>query len=664
MQATPLNSRRAPYAALRSHRGRAALHAALAAAIAGIVPTTPLGAEPLSPRIANYRIDATYASDAHTVSGRETLTWRNTTREAAPDLYFHLYLNAFANSRSSFVRETGEVWVEWLRLHPHGWGYIAIQAIRIAGVDVTGRMQFVHPDDDNIDDRTVFRLPLDTPVPAGGRLEVAIDFVAKLPKIVARSGYAGPFAFVAQWFPKIGVREDGAWNCHQYHLTTEFFADFGVYDVTLTVPREGVVGATGTLHDERDNGDGTKTLHFVAEDVHDFAWTIDPRFRVLEESAGGTTIRLLLQPNHLDQADRHIKAAKAAIESYREWIGEYPYRQLTLVDPGPGGLFAGGMEYPMLITAGTTWWMPAGLRRPEVVTVHEFGHQYWYGMVASNEFEEAWLDEGINSYVEGRIMDEVYGAASYIDLLGVHGGSLALHRLQYLMAAQHDPMNRRAWQFLDRSSYASISYGKTALVLATLDGYLGAETLRTALAAYFERWRFRHPGGSDFLSTVSAAAGQDLSWYFDQVVSGTGRLDYAVTRVNAEEAHGFTGYPLVDGQVGDEVALQKPEEKRYRNEVVVERLGSVRMPVEVQIRFDDGNNQIEHWDGHDRWKRFEYMGSQRVEWAVVDPHGTMPLDMNHLNNSRMRAAGTRGLVRIAGRWGFWFQNLLYLLAGL
>jgi hypothetical protein len=624
----------------------------------------PAARQPLSPRIANYRIEARYDAAAHTITAHERLTWQNTSREATSDLSFHLYLNAFANNRSSFMREAGSQWVEWLRRHPNGWGNIAIQSIRIAGTELLSRLQFVHPDDDNIDDRTVVRLPLDTPVAAGRTVEVDIDFVAHLPRVIARSGYAGSFTFAGQWFPKLGVYEDGAWNCHQYHLTSEFFADFGVYDVTLTVPRNGVVGATGELRDEHDNGDGTTTLHFVAEDVHDFAWTMDPHFRAVTDDVGGTTVRLLIQPNHAWQAARHFDAAKAALTRYRAWFGDYPYKQLTIVDPGPGAYGAGGMEYPTLITVGTSAWMPERLRLPEFVTVHEIGHQYWYGMVASNEFEEPWLDEGVNSYVEGRIMDEAYGPGSYVNLFGLRIDSIPLHRLRYLAATQHDPMVRRAWNFLDRASYGAIAYSKTALMLDTLDRTIGDRALRRALAAYYARWRFRHPRGGDLLAAINEAAGQDLTWYFDQVVSGTGVLDYAVTRVAAEEAHDFAGHPVTITTVGEVVPLQRAEPRRYRNEVVVERLGSVIMPVDVQVVFEDGSAATEHWDGRDRWRRFEYTGAHRVEWAVVDPNGTMPLDIDRLNNSRMREGGTRGIVRLTARWGIWFQNLLSVVSGL
>jgi len=239
-----------------------------------------------------------------------------------------------------------------------------------------------------------------------------------------------------------------------------------------------------------------------------------------------------------------------------------------------------------------------------------------------------------------------------------------VRRLSYVLAAQHDPLIRRAWQFLDRTSYRASSYSKTALMLDTLDAYLGGDTLRQAFAAYYERWRFRHPEGSDLLAALSARAGQDLSWYFDQLVSGTGVLDYAVTRVDADKVHALVGYAFAGNEVREEVAPRNAEEQHYRSEVVVERLGSVVMPVEIQIVFEDGSLTAEQWDGRDRWKRYEYTGAQRVEWAVVDPRRTMPLDVNWLNNSRMRVAGTRGIVRIASRWGFWFQNLLSVLTGL
>ena len=450
------------------------------------------------------------------------MTWRNTTREPAVDLYFHLYLNAFANSQSSFVRGVGDAWVDWLQRHPNGWGYITVTAIRIGGTDVTPRMQFVHPDDDNLDDRTVFRLPLEKPLRPGATMEVEIEFAARLPKVFARAGYAGPFALVAQWFPKIGVYQDGAWNCHQYHSTTEFFADFGVYDVTLTVPRDGVVGATGVLREQHDNGDGTKTLHFVAEDVHDFAWTIDPRFHTVEDTVGGharAAARAAEPPRVKPRATS--TAARAALQHYDEWIGPYPYPQLTIVDPGPGGSRAGGMEYPTLITVGTTWWMPRGLRLPE------FGH-------GARVRPSVLVRHGRQQRVRGSLARRgrqlvrrrhaswttPSGPASYVDRAGacISTASRCSGCATSVGAARSDDCGTRG----SSSTVPATAPSRTARrrwcstpSIATL----GDERLRAALAVYFDRWRFRHPRGGDFVASVEQSVGEDLTWYFDQVVS-------------------------------------------------------------------------------------------------------------------------------------------------
>src|SRR3990167_5634768 len=199
-----------------------------------------------------------------------------------------------------------------------------------------------------------------------------------------------------------------------------------------------------------------------------------------------------------------------------------------------------------------------------------------------------------------------------------------------------------------------------ALALDALSGFVGDEILYHALRDYFGRWRFRHPRGEDFVQSIEESVGQDLDWFFEQVLSGSEVLDYAVTRVRAEQLHGSGGHRFTGREPEEEVTPPDSPERRYRREVIVERLGGIALPVDVEITFDDGSVSTEHWNGQERWKRFEYTGRERVEWAVVE---ALPLDVNVINNSRMRGAGTRGLVRVAGRWGFWFQNLMSMLTG-
>ena len=373
----------------------------------------------LSTRIVAYVIDAKLDAAKHQIDATETLTYLNLTGQPQQTFPFHLYLNAF-QPQSTFMTEVHRGGTRgsgpdqaWDPIH---FGSITVNKLESDGVDLTSKMEFIHPDDDNTADKTVFQVTLPKPIAPGATAKFTISFHDVLPEVVERTGYKHDFDMVGQWFPKVGVWWKNQWNCHQFHASTEFFADFGTFDVKLTVPKNEVVGAGGDLVSSSDNPDGTKTLTYHSEDVHDFSWAASPSFQEVNDtwtgSAGTVKIRILMSPGNMATAPRYMQVTKGSLELFDKWYGPYPYDRLTVIDPPHGGADAGGMEYPTLITAGTSWNMPHGALLPEIVTEHEFGHQYWYGMVATNEFEEAWLDEGINSYTEAKVMDALYGKDS------------------------------------------------------------------------------------------------------------------------------------------------------------------------------------------------------------------------------------------------------------
>jgi len=285
---------------------------------------SPQAAAPRSPRNASYAITARLDPGSRTITGDEILTWRNTSNAATSTLRFHLYFNAWRNSESTWLRErrlSGRL-SEEPRISD--WGWIDVTTIRVIGTDsaagdLTKRMRFVARDDGNTADRTVMEVPLDRAVAPGETINVQIAWSSRVPRPFARTGVIGNYYFLGQWFPKIGVLENDGWNCHQFHATTEFFADFGVYDVRLTVPRGWIVGATGSERDRRDEADGTTTHHYYEEDVHDFAWTTSPDFVERRATFEHSTLppvqlRLLLQKEHTRQADRQFEAARAALK--------------------------------------------------------------------------------------------------------------------------------------------------------------------------------------------------------------------------------------------------------------------------------------------------------------------------------------------------------------
>jgi len=609
--------------------------------------TASNGSNALSTRVVAYQIQATLLPREHKINASEVLTYKNLTGQPLETFPFHLYLNAF-QPQSTFMTEVRLYGTRgngpgssWDSKH---YGSETVTKLEVDGMgDLTKQIHFIHPDDNNTQDRTVFQVALPNPVAPGASVTFRMDFVDVMPEVVERTGYMRDFYMVGQWFPKVGVWWQGQWNCHQFHATTEFFADFGTFDVKLTVPSDEVVGAAGDLVSSVNNPDSTKTLTYHAADIHDFSWTASPHFTDVEDSwtgsAGTVKIHLLMSPGDMATAPRYLQALKGTLAYYDKNVGPYPYDRITVVDPPHGALNAGGMEYPTLITAGTNWWMPKGLRVPEVVVVHEFGHQYWYGMVATNEFEDAWMDEGINSYEEVKIMRALYGkGTSMLDFPFAQMGDGEEQRTSYLSMPNFDPLTRFAWQFVNDGSYGAVTYGKTATVLLTLEKIIGPDKMREAMHQYFLRYRFTHPTGQDFLKTVEDVSGKDLDGYFQQAVYGTQVLDYQITDVHSDRVNWWE--PPIPGQT------------MYRTYVTVHRNGDFVLPVDLKVTFDNGNSVVEHWDGKDRWIRYTYDRKARVASAEIDPQHNVWLDRNFFNNSWRVRSDDRATHKLLNIWTF------------
>jgi hypothetical protein len=606
----------------------------------------------LSPRNANYDLEVRLDPAAKTLTGSGIIRWRNTGLAATNELRLHLYWNAWRNAESSWLREAALAGWTASELRPEDWGAIDLQRLALqpqgaAPVDLMPTVRFVQPDDGNPNDRTLASATLPRAVAPGEEIVVSLAWQAHVPRPFARTGAVGNYYFIAHWFPKLAVFEAGRWTAHQFHANTEFFSDYGTYQVRLTVPRAWVVGATGTEQSRAENADGTTTHHYRQEDVHDFAWTTSPDFverrrRFTHAALPDVDMRLLLQPEHAGQEDRHFDATAAALRYYGEWYGAYPYGHITIVDPAFQSGSA-GMEYPTLFTAGSDWIAPRDSNTPEAVTVHEAGHQFWYAMVGNNEFDYAWLDEGLNTFSDARVSSIAFQPDYYVEKFfggfipwqyrdiplsrATDGNFLALYR----RALGRDAPSSPSWRYWP-GTHSGITYSKTALWLHTLERMLGWDTLQRILSTFFERWKFRHPQPDDFFAVVNAVSGRDLTWFFDQVYRGSGTFDYAIEQLTTD---------------GD------------RTTVVVRRLGDAVFPVDVETTFENGARVVESWDGRDRWRQFTYEKRGRAVSAVVDPRRVLLLDVNYTNNSRAAAPRTNiAADKWAMKWMVWLQDLL------
>ncbi|AIQ50186.1 M1 family aminopeptidase [Paenibacillus sp. FSL R7-0331] len=598
--------------------------------------------EALSQRITEYHIDVRLDTDARTLEAAETLTWTHPGRKPVQELYFHLYPNAFASEKTTFMKESGGE-LRGDAMPEDGFGSMTITDLRTAdGVSLMQRMQYVQPDDGNIHDQTLVKVHLPQPVNGGESVTLKIQFEVKLPKIFARMGTAGNFVMAGQWFPKLsvyepegtrGVKEEG-WNLHQYHGTSEFYSDFGIYNVTISVPEGYIVGATGFPVKSAQIKQDRKIYQFYADDVHDFAWAASPDFVVAEEAFSapnvpGVRIKLYLDPLHKELQERYFQAAKAALTAFSKWYGPYPYSTLSIVVPPREGNGAGGMEYPTLITAFGAAESSPGMSLERTV-IHEIGHQYFYGMVANNEFEEAWLDESFTSYAEDRLMEQEYGISSS-------------NSLQASLVSAPQPLNLETWKYTAAEGYTRNVYIRGKLVLKDIEQQVGTKTMDAIMLSYARKYRFKHPATADFQKVVEKVTKQSWQDYFDKYVYSGGAPDFSVDLITTGPAKNKTNN----------------EEALYEATVEISNKGSSYADVPVKFTFSDGYSVQQFWNGEQKTTAFQLSYKAPLASVDIDPGHSILLESKHLNNFMLAELAPKTL----SRWTLSVTKLLETLLG-
>jgi hypothetical protein len=550
-----------------------------------------------------YELEARLDAEAHRVAGSGRITWRNRSTVEQRELWIHLYLNAF--------RE-GSLWTrERIGGFRGGGAPSPPGAIEVTRFAIEG-MGEVWPDEprtpgDEID-ATDIRVPLPRAVAPGETIAIDVAFTATLPNVVMRTGFSGSFHMVAQWFPKLARLEpDGTWRHFPFHRLSEFYADFGRYDVTIDAPEGYVVGATGRLESETEK-EGRRRHRYRADRVIDFAFTAWDGFAVKErEGPGGVALRCLYPAGRDDLAEVELDEVIAALPHFAAAYGAYPYPTLTIVHPPASAPEAGGMEYPTLITTGGEDFL--GVRALASVTVHELGHQWFYGLLASDEHRFPFLDEGLNTYATGRILEARYPGASAVDAPGLTIGQLELSRAAAAERWHADPVAQSAKAFLSGRDYGWLVYQRAATIFETMRRVWGDEKMERALARYARRHRFGHPSPDDLLAAVGEEIGDHPREVLRRALFDRGFVDYAI--VSADDRSTPTGHQI---------------------RVVVRRRGDLELPVTIAIRTDDGRVVERDWDGRGTTTAIELTAEAPLASVSVDPEVAVMLDHDLRNN--------------------------------
>lgn len=580
----------------------------------------------LSNRTVEYHMAVALHPEQKMLQGAQSVTWQNPGTKPVDALYVHMYPNAFASKKTSFMKESGGK-LRNDKQQGDSVGRMELQSLTTEqGTNLMGSVTFVQPDDGNKNDESLAKIALPEPVLPGQKITLRMDFQVKLPQVFARMGYAGDFYMAGQWFPKLAVyetagtrgRAEEGWNLHQYHGNSEFYSDFGIYDVKIKVPADYTVAATGFPTKPAAVENDVKTYRFYADDVHDFAWSASPHFTYVEESFSapnipGLKIKLYLDPDHEHLKNRYMTAAKKALSRYSEWYGPYPYSTLSIVVPPADGNGAGGMEYPTLITAWGAGDTKPGLDLERVV-VHEIGHQFFYGMVASNEFEEAWLDEGFTSYAEDKVMEKEYGVRPSLPL-----------EASYITSPE--PLRQNSWDFPSHDIYAENVYTRAKLVLFAIEKEAGADVMNRVLKNYFQQWKFKHPSTADFQTVLENTTKRSWKDFFDQFVYNGFMVDYEVAGIDVNRA--------AEGR-----------KDGYETKVVIRKRGASVNAVPIRFRFTDGTVLDKTWDGQGSEIVYTLSHGAALEWAWIDPDHSLLLENKHINNFMKSEVSSQTNVRL------------------
>jgi hypothetical protein len=509
----------------------------------------------------NYTIAVTLNDVKHELQATEKIEYINNSPAALSFIYMHLWPNAYKNNSTPLAKqmlEAGETKLYYASKEERGY----IDQLDFKVNDQSVKWELLT---DSID---ICKIYLNEPLQSGNKITITTPFHVKIPSgEISRLGHVGQSYQITQWYPKPAVYDRNGWNYMPYLNQGEFYSEFGSFDVSITLPKNYVLGATGDLvngeqetewlnqkaketetitsFDKKDmtfpaSESETKTLEFKQNNVHDFAWFCDKRYHVLKgEIETPHTKHKVITWAFFTNAEgelwkKSISYINDAIYYYSLWNGDYPYNHCTAVD---GTISAGtGMEYPNITVIGTS-------RNPvqlDIVITHEVGHNWFYGMLGSNERIHPWMDEGINSFNELRYVEMKYPDAKLAgQFANGKGGSLfdlkrykqkSQYYLSYLYSAatnSDQPIEAPAYVYTDLN-YGGIIYGKTPAIFDYLMAYIGEKKMNEAMQRYFDEWHFKHPQPNDLRKILEEVSGKNLDWFFDDLIKSTKKLDYKI----------------------------------------------------------------------------------------------------------------------------------------
>ena len=514
---------------------------------------------------ADYEMEIELDVSSAQFNGKQRILYTNNSPETLNKVFYHLYFNAFRPGSEMAERQKSSLDVNRRfkviidSIGPKSYGKIQVKNLKQNGI-------LLNP----FFSETILEVPLANPILPGESAVLDLEFSGQVPDLIRRSGKnssEGVAFSMAQWYPKLAEYDIDGWNASPY-LGREFHGVWGNFDVKITLDKNYTVAASGYLQNPEDIGKGYKkikrskskkgklTWHFIAPNVHDFTWAADKDY-IHDIYPGPNNVQLHFfyknNPSIIDNWKKLQPLTAELMEYFNSSIGDYPYKQYSVVQGGDGG-----MEYAMLtlITGERKFGSLVG------VTAHELAHSWFQNILATNEMKHEWMDEGFTTYISTIATDKVLKENKIFPLRNAYLGyyNLALSGIEQ---PQQTNANRYAYNY----AYESSAYNKGAVFLSQLGYIIGKEDLNTSLKIYFEEFKFKHPTPRDFIRIAERVSGILLNWYLTDWTQTTNTIDYKISGVSK-----LDNKTIID----------------------LERVGMMPMPLEILISFKNGNKQIHY----------------------------------------------------------------------
>ncbi|WP_286746304.1 MULTISPECIES: M1 family metallopeptidase [Roseivirga] len=519
---------------------------------------------------AKYYMEIDMDVNTNRFTGVQKLEYTNNSPDELDKVFYHLYFNAFQPGSMMDVRSRTiddpdrRVGDRISKLSDDEIGYQKILSLKQNGKDVTYKVE-----------GTVLEVSLNEPIKPGQKVTFDMNFEGQVPVQIRRTGRdnaEGVRYTMTQWFPKLAEYDYQGWHADEY-IGREFYGVWGDFEVKISIDKDYVVGGTGYLqnpleigHGYEDKGqtvkqkvkNGKLTWHFVAPNVHDFAWAADPDYiHDKLTMKNGMELHFFHQKGQNEENwEKLMPLAEKAFEYANKHFGQYPYKQFSVIQGGDGG-----MEYPMST-------MITGMRGSLLgVTVHEAMHDWYHGVLGNNEALHPWMDEGFTSYATSRIISHIAGrdtAEETIENLGMpaNGGYLRL-----ATSGVEEPLSTHSDHYHLNGAYGAAAYSKGSVWMSQMGYVIGEKALNKGLLEYFETWKFKHPNPNDVLRVFERVSGLELDWYNEYFVYTTKTIDYGVKEVVGEN---------------------------NRTKVTLERVGLMPMPMDVVVTYKDGTKEVHY----------------------------------------------------------------------